>query len=171
MFRKRRPGDSGTPGSNPDLGRCECVRYFPWDRPLDDSAAPSKEAESRGWGESTSRCLSSPKICPGLCERTHQASRGSGRIGSCLTRLTQAPQNCKDVKEKVEELVPMLERFRQNISVTTDGGDQAEKQRRSELSRCVHQSPIIPTLKNFSSGYLHEPDQDSNDGTTSRRSI
>ena len=42
------------------------------------------------------------------------------------------------MKEKAEELIPLLERFRQNIAVTTDDGDQAEKQRRSKLSRCVH---------------------------------
>jgi len=50
------------------------------------------------------------------------------------------------VKEKVEELIPLLERFRQNIALTTDGRDQAEERRRSELSRCVPRSSIIPTL-------------------------
>jgi len=52
------------------------------------------------------------------------------------------------VKEKVEELIPLLERFRQNIALTTDGRDQVEERRRSELSRCVPRSSIIPTLVN-----------------------
>jgi len=52
------------------------------------------------------------------------------------------------VKEKVEELIPLLERFRQNIAMTTDGRDQAEERRRSELSRCVRRSLITPTLVN-----------------------
>ena len=46
-------------------------------------------------------------------------------------------QHCKDVKEKVEELIPLLERFRQIIIVTKNDGDRAESQRRSEFSRCV----------------------------------
>lgn len=29
MFQKRRPADSGTPGSNPDPVRCEGVQHFP----------------------------------------------------------------------------------------------------------------------------------------------
>ena len=52
------------------------------------------------------------------------------------------------MKEKVEELIPWLERFRQHIAMTTDGRDQAEERRRSELSRCVRRSLIIPTLVN-----------------------
>jgi len=44
-------------------------------------------------------------------------------------------QHCKDVKEKVEELIPLLERFKQHITAATLDGDQAEKQRRSKLSR------------------------------------
>jgi len=44
------------------------------------------------------------------------------------------------VKEKVGDLVPLLERFKQNIAVTKSDGDQAENQRRSEFSRCVRQS-------------------------------
>ena len=56
------------------------------------------------------------------------------------------------MKEKVEELIPLLERFRENIAVTANGGDQAgdqaEEQRRSQLSRCVRRSPMIPTLVN-----------------------
>ena len=35
----------------------------------------------------------------------------------------------------------------------------------------VVREKVKKAYKNFSSGYLHEPDQDSNDGTTSRRSI
>jgi len=52
------------------------------------------------------------------------------------------------VKEKVEELIPVLERFKENIAMTAHGGDQAENQRRSVLSRCVRRPPILPTLVN-----------------------
>ena len=52
------------------------------------------------------------------------------------------------MKDKVEELIPLLERFRQHIALTTDGRDQAEERRRSELSRCVRRLPMIPTLVN-----------------------
>ena len=46
-------------------------------------------------------------------------------------------QEFKDVKEKVEDLIPHLYRFRQNADVTTSGEDQAEANRRLELSWCV----------------------------------
>ena len=42
------------------------------------------------------------------------------------------------MKEKVEDIIPLLERFKQNIAVTTIDGDQAENERRSDLSRYVH---------------------------------
>jgi len=44
------------------------------------------------------------------------------------------PQHCEDVKEKIEEFVPLLKRFKQNFTAAASGGDQAEEQRRSELS-------------------------------------
>lgn len=44
-------------------------------------------------------------------------------------------QEFKDVKEKIEDLVPQLYRFRQNADVSMSGGDQAEANRRLELSR------------------------------------
>ena len=52
------------------------------------------------------------------------------------------------MKDKVEELIPLLERFRQHIALTTDGRDQAEERRRSELSRCVRRPLTMPTLVN-----------------------
>ena len=52
------------------------------------------------------------------------------------------------MKEKIEELIPLLRRFKQNFTAGASDGDQAEKHRRSELSRCVRRSPGIPTLAN-----------------------
>ena len=50
------------------------------------------------------------------------------------------PQHCEDVKEKIEEFIPLLERFKQDFTVARSDGDQAEKQRRSELSKYVCRS-------------------------------
>ena len=60
------------------------------------------------------------------------------------------------MQEKVEELIPLLERLRKNIAVTTDGRDQAEERRRSELSRCVRRSLILTTLVNGPPSALEE---------------
>ena len=54
-----------------------------------------------------------------------------------LTTYTGCSQEFKDVKEKVEDLVPHLYRFRQNANVATSGGDEAEANRRLELYRYV----------------------------------
>ena len=47
-------------------------------------------------------------------------------------------QQFEDVKEKVEELVPQLDRFKQNITTTTVDGDPEETNRRMGLARYVH---------------------------------
>jgi len=47
------------------------------------------------------------------------------------------------VKEKLKELLPLLERFKQNITVTKADGDQAENQRRSEFSRYANRSLTV----------------------------
>jgi len=45
------------------------------------------------------------------------------------------------MREKIQELIPLLERFKQDFTAAASDGDQGEKQRRSELSRCVRRSP------------------------------
>ena len=58
------------------------------------------------------------------------------------TILAQTDKVClqqfEDVKEKVEELVPQLDRFKQNITTTIVDGDPEETNRRIGLARCVH---------------------------------
>lgn len=49
--------------------------------------------------------------------------------------LYECSQEFKDVKEKVENLIPYLYGFRQYANVGMSGGDQAEANRRLELSR------------------------------------
>jgi len=60
-----------------------------------------------------------------------------GSSGCLSCKSDRCPQHCGDVKEKIEELVPQLKRFKQDFTAGASDGDQAEKQRRSELSRCV----------------------------------
>ena len=47
MFRKRPPTNLGTPGSNPDPGRCECVQHFPRDR-LSDGLQAKRQRVADG---------------------------------------------------------------------------------------------------------------------------
>ena len=92
-----------------------------------------------------------PEVRPRVRERPHQALRGSRRVGSCRMQLTQRSQHYKDVKEKVEDLKPLMERFKQTITATKADGDQAENQRRSEFSRSARRSLTTPVFVNFSS--------------------
>lgn len=46
-------------------------------------------------------------------------------------------QQFEDVKEKLEDLIPQLERFKQNITTTTVDGDPEETNRRKGLATCV----------------------------------
>jgi hypothetical protein len=45
------------------------------------------------------------------------------------------PQEYKDVKEKAEQLVPLLKKLKDNFTTVADGVDPEEEQRRTELSR------------------------------------
>lgn len=44
-------------------------------------------------------------------------------------------QQFEDVRERVENLIPHLDRLKQNANATVSDGDQLEKNRRSELFR------------------------------------
>ena len=47
-------------------------------------------------------------------------------------------QQFEDVKEKIEELIPRLNAFKQNANAESIDGDQAEEKRRSDLAGCAH---------------------------------
>jgi len=44
-------------------------------------------------------------------------------------------QECKDVKEKAKQLIPWLNKLKDNLATIADGIDLEEEQRRAELSR------------------------------------
>jgi len=60
--------------------------------------------------------------------------------------LHERPQHFQDVREKIKDLTPVLERFKQSITTATIDGDQAETQRRTELSRCARRLLDAPIL-------------------------
>ena len=68
----------------------------------------------------------------------------SSQQSSC-TADDVCSQQFDDVKEKVEELIPQLDRFKQNISTTTVDEDPEETDRRVGLARCVLRSMAIVT--------------------------
>ena len=50
------------------------------------------------------------------------------------------------MNEKVQDLIPLLERFKRDIAVTRTDGDQVENQQRSEFSRSARRSPATLSL-------------------------
>ena len=67
-------------------------------------------------------------------------------MGGCRAQLMRAVQQSEDVKEKIEDLIPCLNRFEQNSNPVSADGDQGEKKRCSELSGYAHRWLIPPTL-------------------------
>ena len=61
------------------------------------------------------------------------------------------PWQFEDVREKIEDLVPLLEGFKQIITTTVIDGDQAEKKRRSDLSRYACRFLSVPTINGLRS--------------------
>jgi hypothetical protein len=47
-------------------------------------------------------------------------------------------QEFEDIEEKIEELIPQLGRFKQNMATITDNEDPEETDRRREVARCAH---------------------------------
>jgi len=57
-------------------------------------------------------------------------------------------QHFEDVKEKIEDRIPQLDRLKQNIATTTVNVDPEETKRRNGLPRYVHQFMTAPTASN-----------------------
>lgn len=67
----------------------------------------------------------------------------------CCTRLIRKPQEFEDVKVKIENLKPQLDRLKRTVTTVTIDGDPEEAGRRRELSRCAHQFLAPPLLTVF----------------------
>ena len=50
-------------------------------------------------------------------------------------RVTGSSQECKDVKDKLEELIPWLTKLLEGLAKVDPNGDQQEAERRTELAR------------------------------------
>ena len=75
----------------------------------------------------------------------------------CLAHnLHERSQEFENVREKIEDLIPHLNRFKKNANAAIGDGDQAEKQRRSELFGYGHRLSITPTLINGLCSALEE---------------
>ena len=97
--------------------------------------------ESGGWCQDTFGhrrggvgCVSPPQVCPWLCQRARQTLWGEAVPYRHYLWFTLS-QEYKDVKEKVDQLVPWLTRLKDNIAVVATGVDPEEEKRREELSR------------------------------------
>ena len=66
----------------------------------------------------------------------------------CHARLTRWPQEFDDVNEKIKDLKPQLDRFRQTITTATIDGDPEETGRRKELTRYAFRLVTTQTFVN-----------------------
>ena len=82
-------------------------------------------------------------------------------MGESRHNLHEPSQQSEDVKGKVKELIPLLERFKEDITGTTIDGDQAESRRRSVFSRYVRRSLTISTIVNGIPSALEDIEQRS----------
>lgn len=60
------------------------------------------------------------------------------------------------MEEKVEDLIPKLERFKRDITAAGTGGGRAGGQQSSEFSRCARQSPATLALVDILLSALEE---------------
>jgi hypothetical protein len=70
--------------------------------------------------------------------------------------LHERSQQSKDVREGVEELIPHLKGFKQNVNTGTTDGDEGERERQSELFRYACRLLAMHTLINGLCSALEE---------------
>ncbi|KAF9649789.1 hypothetical protein BDM02DRAFT_3142078, partial [Thelephora ganbajun] len=70
--------------------------------------------------------------------------------------LIKRYEQFEGVKDKIKDLKPQLDRFKQHITTTTIGGDPGETERRKELTKYAHQLVTTPTLFNGLRSALEE---------------
>ena len=100
----------------------------------DGTEGGERYQDTSGYREGVVRLVPSPQVGSRWCQRGHQALRS--RVIPCLfyPSLTVS-QECKDVKEKAKQLIPWLNRLKDNLSTVANEIDLEEVQRRAELSR------------------------------------
>ena len=60
-------------------------------------------------------------------------------------QLIDFPQECGDVKDKLDELIPWLTKLLESLAKVDGNEDQQEVERRTQLARSVpDQSPSLP---------------------------
>ena len=86
--------------------------------------------------------------------------------------LYRCLQEFADVRDRIEDLIPHLDRFKQNANTAASDGDQAEKKRRTEFFRYGRRLLTAPTLVNNLRSVLEEIEKKSRDllakGTAAR---
>ena len=83
--------------------------------------------------------VSTPQVCPRQRDRAHQTLRGICRVDRRRHNLHEHSQQFEDVKDKAEDLIPLLEKLKQNVTATAVDADGGENRRRLELSRYAPQ--------------------------------
>lgn len=78
------------------------------------------------------------------------------KAGAIARVLHEHLQEFKDVREKIENLVPQLDRFKQSITTAADDKDPEETTRRRRLIRCVHWSIAVVITSNCRSSTFKE---------------
>ena len=109
-----------------------------------------------GYLERVLGLVSSPQVCPRRRDRTHQTLRGIYRVDRRRHNLHEHSQQFEDVRDKIEDLIPLLAKLKQNVTATAADADGGENRRRSELSRYALQLFTIHVYANVRRSTLEE---------------
>ena len=137
-LRKRRQTASETavgPSSCANPG-CHCIPNL--------TISNSKETADYRWNKNASRhrkgvCrrLSAPRIMFGRHRCPYQTPPRASLSNRVSTLLTGLFQQCKDIEDKVGDLVPWLVKLKDSVMTTSADGDNEEGNWRGRLIWCV----------------------------------
>ena len=138
FLRKRRPTADGTeirPGS------CTRLNYYPIRKLM---AFRSEKATFHRCNEGDARhrkrvCRRFPasQIVFGGYQRSHKALRSTFPSNRATIWLIRSSQECKDVEEKLEDLIPWLTKLKDNVMTPSAGDSNEEAERLEQLTRFI----------------------------------
>jgi len=104
-----------------------------------------------GHCEGIYRCVSAPQVVFRWHQRADQALRGASLSINCPVTPTNTTQQYSDVKDKLDDLIPWLEKLLVTLAKADPNCDREEVERRSRLEKFVSrlEFPVHPMLNSL----------------------
>ena len=147
LSKKRRPR-----ANEPQIGPSSCtstnqlqIRNLT-DFHSEEAAGHQCDKDALRHRKGVSRRFSTSKIVLGRYRCTDQTLRGVSPSNRAAIPFTRSSQECKDVEDKLGDLIPWLTKLKENITTPHADEDGDDAQRRGHLTRFVSHTHHLTDL-------------------------